>query len=501
VSGRRSRTRARNRKKSRDSGRLATANRRALRFFPAEAESKVIRNFLALGGGEIVSRLIAFGAYVYLARVLGAEGYGAIAFVTGIHLYLTKIADFGIESVGASHVAQNPAGISGFAPAILAMRLALTCGVIGFSAGVAQWLLSDPERTVMQLYLFTLLPIAANTKWVHLGLQNALPVGLARILGESIFLGTVIGLVRHLGDLWTIPLGAFAGEASAAALLYILLARRSLGFGLRWDPAAALPVFRRAAPLVAQIMLGLVIYNSDLVFLRILRDGETVGYYAAAYMLLSFLGNVAVSYAMSLIPAMARHQGGSAQELALYHASLAQVYALTLPLAVGGCLIASEIIALWFGPGYEPAGDILALLIWALPATSLRNPPWAALVARGRQSLLLRATVFAALANIALNLALITPFGMVGAALATIATESIAAFLMLHYSAREGLGFLTPRRLLAPTVGSLAMAGALIAVDETSILIRIPLGMAVYAVVMTLMGAIRFDGRRPGLRV
>ncbi|MGH8548993.1 MAG: flippase [Methylococcales bacterium] len=467
----------------------------------AAVESRVTRNFLVLGGGEIVSRLIAFGAYVYLARSLGAEGYGTIAFVVGIQLYLTKIADFGLESIGTSHVARDPDGLRGFASAILGARLSLTSVVIGFSAALAQWILLDPERTVMQLYLFTLLPIAANTRWIHLGLQNALPVAVARIFGESLFLGSVLGLVRNLGDLWKIPLGAFAGEAGAAAFLYLLLAHRGLGFGLRWDPAAALPVFRRAAPLVAQIMLGLFIYNSDLVFLRVLRGSETVGYYAAGYMLLSFLGNVTTSYAMSLMPAMARHKGGGAEELALYHSSLAQIYALTLPLAAGGCLVAPEIIALWFGPGYEPAGEILALLIWALPATSLRNPPWTALIARGKQSLLLRATVLSALANTALNLALIIPFGMVGAALATIATETITAFLMLQYSAREGLRFLAPLRLLAPTIGSLAMVAVLIAVDETNIFIRIPLGLIIYGLVMILMGAIRFDERRPSLRV
>ena len=465
------------------------------------ASSGVARNFMALGGGEIVARLVGFIAYVYLARVLGAAGYGTIAFVVGIHLYLVKLADFGIESVGTSHVAQDPGGVRNFTASILGARLVLTLVIVAFSALVASWILPDPERTLMQLYLLSLLPVALNAKWVHLGLQKAFPVGISRILCEGVFLGVVVVFVGNPNDLSKVPLGALAGESSASVFLYILLAVRGLRFGLRWDPSAAWPTFVLAAPLVAQLILGLFIYNADVVFLRVIRDDETVGYYAAAYMLLSFLGNVTASYGMSLMPALARHQNRGIAESALYQDSLAQVYALALPVTVGSCLVAPEIIALWFGSGYAPAGNVLILLIWALPATALRTAPWVVLIARGKQSRLLRATVFGVFSNTALNLTLIGPFGMYGAAAATIATESIVGLLMFRYAAGEGLTFVSLRRLLVPSIASFLMAGALFTIGDSNLFVRIALGIAVYGFFMIFMGAIRFEGMRPSLRV
>ena len=41
--------------------------------------------------------------------------------------------------------------------------------------------------------------------------------------------------------------------------------------------------------MVRYAVAGLLIYNSDIIFLRVLGSAEAVGYYAAAYTLLSFI--------------------------------------------------------------------------------------------------------------------------------------------------------------------------------------------------------------------
>src|SRR5690349_8114372 len=91
-----------------------------------ENASKVLTNFLALGSGEAVARIIAFAGLLYIARTIGVGGYGVISFVAGVTLYLTKIADFGIETIGSAEVARRPKDISRFASAILSARLLVT---------------------------------------------------------------------------------------------------------------------------------------------------------------------------------------------------------------------------------------------------------------------------------------------------------------------------------------------------------------------------------------
>jgi len=362
-----------------------------------------IRNFITLGSGEAASRIIAFGAYVYLARILGAEGYGIIAFAAGVTLYLAKIADFAIEAVGTSEIAKDPGSISTLGAAMLGARLALAIGLAALSTVFVQVTVPEPDRTVLSLYFLTLIPVAASTKWVHMGLQNALPIGIMRIVGESVFAMLVVILVKETSDLWIVPLALLAGEGLTNAALFAKLHFDGYRLRPRWDLSTALPVFRRAAPLMGQILMGLLLYNMDLLFLRFLRDAETVGYYAAAYMLISFLANIGMVYGMSILPALARQGVFSGGERNLYHAATAEVFAVTLPIAVGGTFVAHGVITTTFGEGYSQSVLVLQILVWVIPTAVLRNVPWAALIARNNTGLLFRATTMAVVANAILN--------------------------------------------------------------------------------------------------
>ncbi len=63
-------------------------------------EQTVARNFFALVSGEAVARLTAFATTIYIARTLGAESYGVIGFALAVILYLSRIADGGMEFFG-----------------------------------------------------------------------------------------------------------------------------------------------------------------------------------------------------------------------------------------------------------------------------------------------------------------------------------------------------------------------------------------------------------------
>jgi O-antigen/teichoic acid export membrane protein len=253
-------------------------------------------------------------------------------------------------------------------------------------------------------------------------------------------------------------------------------------------------VFRRAAPVVGLSLLGLLLFNSGLFFLWVVRGREAVGYYAAAYTLIGFLSNIGLAYAMSLIPGMAHLGRGTKGELALYHRSLAESLAVALPVAAGAFLFSKQIIELAFGPGYSQSATALALLAWSIPLATVRNVPLAALIARGRQGLLVRATLFAAVGNIALNAALAAPFGIVGVTIAAVLTECLAGVLMLRYAAREGLELASPGRLWRSALSTVAMVLVIGALGRPALAVGVPIGVSVYVIALAAVGGIRFRG-------
>lgn len=467
----------------------------------------VIRSFIALGSGEAIGRLVAFVAYLYLARVLGPDSYGVIAFAAGITLYLTKFADFAIEAVGSGEIARDPRAIARLAGPILGLRLAVAAGLIALSSVVVLATFPDPDRTILPLYFLTLIPVALSTKWIHMGLERALPVGAWRVVSDLLFAAVVLAFVRAPTDMWVVPMALVVGEGVGTAALYLRLKMEGRSLGLVWDPETAMPIFRRAAPLVGQILLGLLLYNMDVLFLRVLIGSEAVGWYAAAYMLISFLANIGMVYGLSLLPALAREaeadeaHGERFVSIEMYHTALAHVFAVTLPVAVGGTFVALGVMRVGFGEEYFPSVLVLQVLVWVVPVAVFRNVPWSALIARDRQDLLMRATLYAVLLNAVLNLALVPTVGMVGAALATLFAEPLACGLMLYHAQKCGLPIIPLGRLLKAGVAVAAMAVALWWLDTDAVLPQLAVGVLAYGGTLAVLGGLRFRRGVPVLDV
>lgn len=465
-------------------------------------EKTVQRNFFALGAGEAIARLIAFAATVYLARTLGPGAYGIIGLATAVLLYFTYLADCGIETLGVREIAADPSRATTLAPAILTLRLTVAFLLAVLLAITGLFFLPQPDGAILAVYGLTLLGVAANTRWIHLGLEDAPRVAMARIAGESTMVLLVILLVRSAGDLARVPLAQFIGDLLAMSLLAIWLRRRGVPLPLRWDRAAAGPVLRKAFPLVLHALLGLMIYNSDLIFLRAFWTPADVGQYVAAYTLISFLLNLGIAYSQSLLPTLTRLAPEPVRQQALYQTSMAQVFAAAFPIAIGGFLLAPGLIRFVFGGGYEPSTTALQILIWTVPVAFYRNVPQMALIAAGRQDRVLRITFISALLNLVLNVLVIPTYGMVGAAAATLGTEIFRTLFALAFARREGFAFPRPSRLWRTLLAGLGMAGVLYLVPAGGLWIGLTAGAGAYLLLLLLVGGIRLrKGELPALTV
>ena len=465
------------------------------------ASGTVFRNFLAVGSGEAIARIVAFAGLLYVARHVGPAGYGVIAFVAGATLYLTRVADFGIETIGTVEIARQREGVSRLASAILTMRLAIATLVTLATIALSLLFLPEPDRTVFALFALTLVPVAASTKWVHIGLEAARPVGVWRVAGEVVTLVVILAVVREPHHIWRVPLANLTGDVVAVFALYWLLVRQRHVIRLRWEPETAVPAFRKAIPIVCQFLGVLLIYNSATIFLRLLTSPESVGHYAAAYALLSFTDNVSLLYGMTLLATLTRLGRDMNQQRGLYHTALIQVFTVVLPVSIGGMFLAPEIIRLVFGDGYASSALILQVLIWAVLPYALRMVPWSALVANGRQGLAWRATAYAVLANLGLNFVLIRAYGAPGAAVATISTELLVAAFMFFFSHREGIPMAPVQRFWKPALAAAVMSLVLWLARDVHVAYQFSAGATSYALTLISVGALKFRAGVPLLAV
>ena len=467
------------------------------------SDAAVGRMFAVLGLGEAVGRAVGFAGTVYVARRLGADAYGIVAVAAAVVLYFSHVADFSVEVLGARTIAADRGVIGKLVPALLGARLALAAACIVVLSAVGLIFLPSPDGAVLALTSLGLLAVAGSTRFVFLGIERPIPAAATKVLGELLSLGLILLLVHDARDILDVPVARVAGDIAAAMLLFALLWRHGHRVGIRHGASDVRPLMTSAAPLVGHAILGLAIFNSDLIFLRLLKDARTAGMYAAAYTLISFLLNLGVAYGNSLLPVLAREGATSdpSRQRSLFDHAMIQVLTVALPVGAGGFLLAGGLMGLVFGPEFAASVPALQVLIWSIVVAWVRNVVQMGLIARDRQSFVLRTSMWSAAANLALNLALIPRFGMIGAAVATLATETLRTVVALVYSARLGLPFGVARRLWRPVAATLGMAALLWFVPLPHVLLAVAAGAAAYAAALLATGGVRFDGGSVHLHV
>jgi len=444
----------------------------------------VVRNFLKLGAGELLSRLLGFAGTIVIARQLGVESYGVIGLAFAILLYFGAVGDLGMEHLGPHEVASEDVPLAELASTMTFARLIASALIAALMAIAGLLFITRPEGPVLALYGLTLIAMGASTRWVHIGLGGTGTVGISRLVVEGLRVTLLLTLVHGPADLFRVPLIQFAGEATAMVVLWIALSRRGVRLRFSIDTMILRVLLRRAWPLLLTNLLALVIYNADVIVLRLFRDRTEVGLYLAAYALINFLGVLGNTATLSILPSLSRLRSSADRGIELIHRGQARMLALGLPLAIGGALLASPILRTVFSAEYTPATVVLRILIMSIPLLFQRSVLQAVLISAGRQDRVLHVTAWSAGVTIGADLLLIPLLGMVGAGMATVLAEAVRLGLAQWYSNAEGFVHVPLAWLWRPALAGAVMAGALLVAGDLSVLILIPAGALVYGIAL-----------------
>lgn len=465
----------------------------------ASAHDTIARSFLALGTGEALARVIAFAAMLIVARRLGAEGLGVVSFSLAVMLYFARVVDAGFDlGIGVREAADRRESLGEFVPAVLGFRLVLAVVVAAIGSLSALLFLPDPEGQIVALYSLTLVPLALSARWVLTGLDRTLAAGTARTGGELVAFLAIALVVRGSGDISRVPLAQLLGDTVAAIIVVLGLRRLRVPVGVAWNATVIRPlVVRHITPYVGSTLLGIVLFNADVIFLRLFRDATTVGLYASAYALVSFLLNVGGMYALSVLPALTRLASERATRQEVYEQAAGKVFLVILPITVGGGMIASDILGVVYGPEFGTAGAVLAVLLISAPFSVLRSVATTAIMAERREDYLLRIVGVSALVNVVLNIVVVPLWGMIGAAIVTAVTELLRLAISQHQATRLGFGVPSLRSGRKPVIACVAMALVLMTPVGRNAWLAVPAGAAAYGAALVALGALRF--RRDGL--
>jgi O-antigen/teichoic acid export membrane protein len=213
--------------------------------------------------------------------------------------------------------------------------------------------------------------------------------------------------------------------AIAVSTLIVVRAVTSIGWGAL-QPARWTGLIRASLPFgIVTFALGLS-YKFDTVLLELTRPPGETGLYNAAYNLVFTCVVLSNILNTALYPALSRLSITAPERLpAIYARALRYLWLAALPLAVGGAVLAGDLVPFLFDSDYAAGAAALRIVIWVVPLMYTSEFLGYAVLIDNQERRVARAVVISTALNVLLNLAIVPIFGFVAAAVTTVVTEAV----------------------------------------------------------------------------
>ncbi len=395
---------------------------------------KILENIGWLFFDKILRMGIGMLLVVWIARYLGAEQFGLLSFATAFIGLFGAIAGLGLQGIIVRDIVRDPAckeetlgtaAVLQFIGGLLAYSLIL---------GTIFWLRPDDmlAKALVAILGSTML-FKASEVVVYWFESQVLSKYTVWVQNGSFLLVAAIKVVLILNNA---PLIAFAWTTMAEALVVAMLMLLMLGLRgpklrqLRITLARAKALLADSWPLLLSGMAIMVYMKIDQIMLGQMVGDEAVGIFSAATRISEVWYFIPMIIVPSVFPAILEAKKRSEEQ---YYQRLQHLYDLMVWISVGIALpmtfLSTPLITLLFGDAFAAAGPVLAIHIWAGVFVFLGVASGKWFLAEGRQMLSFQRTVLGAIVNVVLNLQLIPDFGAVGAAVATVVSQAIAALM------------------------------------------------------------------------
>jgi O-antigen/teichoic acid export membrane protein len=474
------------------------------RFYRESADDhavkRVAKNSLLPMGLQLMNRLIDFAFAMLMLRILAPEMAGRYTFAVLFIGYFDILVRFGLGTLLTREVAKNREHGNRYLSTVAILR-----GLL--------WLTSLPLMTIVILvYAFfgQMTPdiVAAIALFAIGMLLSSLADGFTAVFNAyekmeyPAAISTVTTVTRvSLGALVLLMGWGFVGLAGvsiaanlvSATALGLLMVRHCFRPHLEWDRPTGKWMLGTSFPLMINLMLATIFFRIDVLLLKPMRGDTVVGYYSAALKYVDGLLIIPQYFTVAIFPLMSRYAATSRDSLMrAYVLSLRLLLIIALPIAAAMPFIAEGLIMVLGGAEYLPDSMIaLQIIIWFLPFSFVNSVTQYVLIAIDQQRFLTRAFLIGVVFNITANLIVIPTFSYKGAAVVTILSE-LVLLVPFYYAVRKHLGPLPWVSLFwQPAVASVAMAGVMWLLRGIPWPLLIPVGGAVYLIVLTLVGGFR----------
>lgn len=393
-------------------------------------------------GTQMLFPLLTFP---YVCRILLPAQIGQVNFYNSIIGYISLFTCLGIPMYAVREVARERDDIvqmNRTTIEVLLLHTLLT--LIGYVAVVILCLTVPQIKENIPLFLIlsiTLIFTVIGCDWFYNGIEDFKYITIRGIVVKSISVILLFLLVKSKEDLLWYGVYCVVGSIGGNVFNFIRLRKYIHKENIIF---AQLHIFRHLKPAIKVFSFNVVIsvyLQLNPVLLGFMKDTIAVAYFTAATKLMMMVTKISSSLGTVLMP-RASHlvsEGKKEEFEKLIQKSYDFTLALTIPLVIGLICMAPYIVRVFCGSQYEDAiitSQIIAPITLVVGLSNIMGMQ--VLYPIGKINTVVKCTIYGAITNVILNLALIPFLSFNGTAIAYLGAE-VATTLSMYITAKQDM--------------------------------------------------------------
>jgi O-antigen/teichoic acid export membrane protein len=404
----------------------------------------MLLDIAGLIGSRLMLVVFGFGTGIITARLLGPHDRGLFTLLLMLPQTLVTFAKMGVAQANVYYVRRARVPVSTVASNSVVLCLVVSSVLFVACYFGGEWLIGPFVGGAPSSYVWlplVLIPFLLIESYFMAILQAVEAFGAYNL--QSIykavlsFVGIVTAVLVLDGRLWAALMSQVT--VLAATNLWLLgQVYQVAPFGLRWDGAVGRGTLSFGAKSYVQTLAAHLHYRIDLYLIALLLNPEQVAFYSIAVNMTNPILQIPDAIGTVIFPKLAGSSDESAHErtaVTCRHTLFATLIAAIVYAGIG-----SQVMVLFYGQRYAPAVPPMFMMLPGIIMISLYQILTRNFTSRNRQQVNIIAAGVALGVNVTANLILIPRFGIVGAAMSTAVSYTLAALILLTVFVRESGG-------------------------------------------------------------
>jgi O-antigen/teichoic acid export membrane protein len=440
---------------------------------------------------RIISIIFSLSVVGIVTRSLGQEGFGEYSTILAYLALFVIAADLGLQSLMTRELSQTNEGFSRIASNYFTLRCTASLIILGVGFVIS---FAFPYPTHVQIgigigafgFLFlSFTQVLQGIFQKHLAMHLS---AIGEVVGRAVQLAMVYVIFQNQVSLWML-LGIMSFASFLIFVLHYYFAQKYIKIRLRFEFRYWLEILKITWPIALSIVLTLVYFKIDTIFLSLMKDQRDVGIYNVAYRALESLLFFPAMFSGIMMPILSREAIMDKEQFRqTLNKSLRVISIFTFPIVCGGIILSYSITTLIGGADFWVSGKPMQILFIACGIIFYGNLLGRAIIALDLQKKAVLVYLIGMLLNVVLNLIYIPQYSYIGAAWTTVGTEALIGiflFWILWKKTRVEIDFYNLSKIILAT-GIMGLFLFVLSSPLTQPLSLIKLG------IYTLFGAITY---------